>query len=217
MLCVLKKQWFCFWRCLAADRRLRLELSLGLGLVLALVLTARCSSFARTASAVRADTLRLHVQAAGNSPADQLTKLRVRDAVLAQAARMFAPCPDQQAAVKTAQAGLAPLELAARRALGQAGQSCPVRVFLTRMDFATTHYREFTLPAGPYDAMRVELGPARGRNWFCVLYPGLCIPAAQRRAPAAYPARGEQRLVTEGYRLQFALLEAWQRLMPPKE
>ena len=214
MVCVLKEKWFGFWRRMAADRRLRLECSIGLGLVLALMLTAQGGSFARAARAVRADTLRLHVQAASDSPADQLAKLRVRDAVLSEAGQLFAACPDKATAKQAAQAGLGRLQLAAQSVQRK---PCPVRVYLTRMDFATTHYRDFTLPAGPYDALRVELGGAKGHNWFCVLYPGLCIPAAQEQAPAAYPAQAEQRLVTEGYKVQFAALELWQRLIHPKK
>ncbi len=204
------------WAALASSRRMRWEISVLLGTILAVVLTAQCSSFASTAARVRQDTLRLHVQAASDSPADQLLKLRVRDAVLQQAARIFMDCPDQAAAKKAAAAALPQIQLAVERAVAQQGASCPVRVYITRMSFPTTHYQHFSLPAGPYDALRVELGKARGHNWFCVLYPALCLPAAGLDSPTAWPTQQEQQLVSSGCTVRFAVLEWWQHLVGTK-
>ena len=69
----------------------------------------------------------------------------------------------------------------------------------------------FTLPAGRYDALRVELGAHAGRNWFCVLYPALCLSAAQ---PAEYPQAAQQEILenSQGYEVRFAALEAVERV-----
>lgn len=202
----------CIGSSLAAAPRLRWEVSFLLGLVVTIVLTTNCSSFAAAAAQVRADTLRLHVQAASDSPADQLLKLKVRDAVLQQAQQLFQDCPNQAAAKKAALAGLPKMQLAAEQVVAQQGAACSVRVKITRMSFPTTHYKTFSLPAGPYDALRVELGAAKGHNWFCVLYPALCLPAAQSNSPAAWPTAQEQQLVSGGYTIRFALLELLQKL-----
>lgn len=189
------------------------EWSVGLGLVLAVLLTCRFSSFAAVAASVRADTLRLHVQANSDAPDDQLLKLIVRDAMLEEAGRLFGTEADKAGAVELARASLPALQLAAERAVAQAGSTLPVKVYLTNMYFGTTCYSDFTLPAGRYDALRVELGAHAGKNWFCVLYPGLCLPAAGE--PAVYPTSAEQELIENGgrYEVRFAALELWQRLM----
>lgn len=196
----------------APSRRAVLEASVGLGLLLAVLLTCRFSSFAAVAASVRADTLRLHVQANSNAPEDQLLKLRVRDAVLETAGRLFGGEADKEAALAAARAGLPALQMTAERAVAEAGSKLPVRVYITNMYFDTTSYTDFTLPAGRYDAVRVELGAHAGRNWFCVLYPGLCLPAAE--GEAAYPSAAEQQLITEGspYEIRFAALEWWERV-----
>ena len=72
-----------------------------------------------------------------------------------------------------------------------------------------TRYEGFQLPAGQYQALRVELGRAEGRNWWCVLYPGLCLAAGS--LPAGYEDTTEQGLVVGEYEIRFALLELWQR------
>lgn len=198
-------------RRLFASRRAVLEVSALLGLCLAVLLSGRCLGFAQTAGAVRRDTLRLHVQASSNTPAEQLRKLQVRDAVLREAEILFAAAPDKTAALRTARAALPRLQLAAEMAYRAAGGApgSPVRVRLVEMYFATTRYAAATLPAGRYDALRVELGRHAGRNWFCVLYPALCLGAAEG---ASYPTEQEQALVEGGYELRFAALEWLQRL-----
>ena len=80
---------------------------------------------------------------------------------------------------------------------------------LVRQYFPTTRYEGFQLPAGQYQALRVELGQAEGRNWWCVLYPGLCLAASS--LPAGYGDTAEQGLVVGEYEIRFALLELWQR------
>ena len=197
---------------MAHSRALRWRVSAAGGLVLAVALTASVSATARTAARVRQDTLRLHVQAGSDSPADQRLKLQVRDAVLTEAAAVFADCTDARAACRAARAAIPRFQRAAERTAARAGSRTPVRVQLTSMSFPTTQYRQFSLPPGPYRALRVELGRAHGHNWFCVLYPSLCLPAAQGGAPAAWPAPDEQRLVMAHCQVKFAVLEWWQRL-----
>lgn len=185
--------------------------SLILGFCIAVLLTGRFSSFARIADSVRADTLRLHVQANSDSAPDQQLKLKVRDAVLQQAAALFTQQSSKQDAIEKAQQSLAAFEAAAKQVVAAEGSDQAVKVYLTNMYFNTTYYENFTLPAGRYDALRIELGEHAGKNWFCVLYPGLCLPAAG--APAAYPALAEQQLVqAEGYEIRFAALELWGKL-----
>ena len=190
-------------------RRVRAELCLLAGLVLAVAYTGWLAPFARTAARVRADTLRLHVQANSDSAADQALKLQVRDAVLEAAGELFAAAPDAREVERRAAAALPALRRAAEGAVAAAGQTCPVTVRLCEQYFPTTRYEGFTLPAGAYRAVRVELGAHAGQNWWCVLYPGLCLPAGS--APAQYPETDEQTLVFGQYEVRFALVELWQR------
>ena len=185
--------------------------ALAAGLVLAIAVSGWLGPFSADCASLRQDTLRLHVQANSNSEADQALKLLVRDAVLETAQTIFADLPDQQAALETARAHLEDFQWAAERVVREEGSDQAVRVYVTNMYFPTTAYEAFTLPAGRYDALRVELGEHAGRNWFCVLYPALCLSAAQ---PAEYPEAAQQEILenSRGYEVRFAALEAVERL-----
>ena len=74
--------------------------------------------------------------------------------------------------------------------------------------FATKDYGDFTLPAGRYDALRIELGSHEGKNWFCVLFPPLCVPAAVDADEAPQYTGSEQDVVSSPYRVEFAAVEA---------
>ena len=94
------------------------------------------------------------------------------------------------------------LQLTARHALAKLGLRAPVRVQLVNMYFPTRRYGSGTLPAGRYDAVRIELGSGAGRNWWCVLYPGLC-----RAACGGYALPAENDLVCGDYVLRLRFVE----------
>lgn len=128
-----------------------------------------------TGAALAADTLRLHIRAASDTTADQTDKLAVRDAVLAY---LDTACPaaDQPSALRWAAAHLSELQRVARTVLAGRGSFAPVRVYLVEMYFGTTRYSASALPAGRYQALRIDIGAAPyGRNWWCVLYPGIVL------------------------------------------
>ena len=155
-----------------------------------------------TGAALAADTLRLHIRAASDTTADQTDKLAVRDALLAY---LDAHCTasTQPEARAWAAAHLPDLQLAAAGALARRGSFAPVRVQLVEMYFGTTRYPTGVLPAGRYQAVRIDLGAAPyGRNWWCVLYPGLC-----RSACGGYARPAENDLVCGNYILRLRLVE----------
>lgn len=190
-------------------RRRCAALSLALGFLLALGVTAAAgqAAFARTCAAVRADTLRLHIVAASDTVLDQTLKLRVRDAVVAQAAALCAGCETPAQARAAFLQGLPALTARVRQLLADAGRPQPVTVCLETAWFATGHYGACTLPPGQYEALRITLGGGAGHNWWCCLYPALCLSASG----AGYDTPAENALVTGGYEIRFAALEWWQR------
>lgn len=123
------------------------------------------------------DTLRLHIRPENDSIASQSAKLHVRDAVLAY---LDAACPAESKpdALCWAARHLFELQLTARHALAELNIRAPVRVQLVNMYFDTRRYASGILPAGRYDALRIQIGAGTGRNWWCVLYPACAaLPA----------------------------------------
>lgn len=176
--------------------RKTLEIGFGLGFLLTLLLTVAVHG---AETQVRQDTLRLHVVANSDTWEDQLCKLKVRDAVLQTAVDALQSCETEQQAQARLQSLLSALEQTAR--VAACGQT--VAVTLEQQDFAAREYGSFALPAGRYTALRVVLGEGQGRNWFCVLYPALCVSASGAR----YPGRAENALVFGKYELRSALLD----------
>ena len=124
------------------------------------------------------DVLRVHILANSDSAADQSLKLGVRDRVLAQCSRCYDGCADKETALRITRAHLSEIEAIAAEEIRSRGFSYPVRAEVERMYFDTRYYEEFTLPAGEYDALRLTIGEGGGHNWWCVMFPSLCVGAA---------------------------------------
>ena len=159
-----------------------------------------------TADQLAADTLRLHIRADTDAVRDQSAKLAVRDAVLALTDEA---CPADSRADARAWAAenLVRFELTARQTLASLGIRTPVKACLVNMYFPARRYPTGQLPAGRYDAVRIDIGSGGGRNWWCVLYPGLCS-----FAQGGYALPAENDLVCGQYILRFRLVDWAHRL-----
>ncbi len=120
--------------------------------------------------------IRLHVIANSDSEMDQKIKLVVRDAVLSQADTLLSTCQDKESAVEIISQSLDILTQATNSVL--ADYDYKAVCTLEKCSFNTRTYDGFTLPAGEYDSLCIRLGDANGQNWWCVCYPGLCLPGA---------------------------------------
>ena len=119
--------------------------------------------------------LRLHVVGASDSREDQDVKLLVRDAILQSLEEGLRDVTDPQQAWDYVARMLPKVEAAANRCLAAAGFSDTVAVSLTEEAFPTREYDTFSLPAGVYKALRVVIGEGEGKNWWCVVFPQLCM------------------------------------------
>lgn len=132
-----------------------------------------------TADQIALQTLRLHVIAHSDSPEDQANKLAVRDAVLREMEALTENCADKAEVLTAVRTSTARLADAATETLSALGCDAPVTVVVTRENYPTRAYDSFTLPAGLYDSVQVRIGEAAGQNWWCVLFPPLCMGVAQ--------------------------------------
>lgn len=156
----------------------RIELSILCGLIITCVLST--VSFAEKCDSIRSNMLRMHVIANSDSDEDQALKLKVRDAVLEAGKEYF----DGSVSASQAEEVLIPvkgkLEEAAQKVITENGFDYPVKVIIDREYFATRIYdNSITLPAGQYEAVKVIIGSGEGHNWWCVMFPPMCLPAAE--------------------------------------
>jgi len=156
--------------------------------------------FAEACGEVRANTLRLHIVAASDSAEDQRRKLLVRDAILEEYGPALAAGDSIGDALAVTGRLTGSIEESARHILQENGSTDPVRAEVVEMYFDTIAYENgVQMPAGRYKALRLVIGAGEGRNWWCVMYPPLCLPAASpdRGTDAARIAalNGEEGLV----------------------
>ena len=148
-----------------------------LTLILALAsLAARASAGAMNAVVPVPGYVRLHVLANDDGEVAQALKLEVRDAVLACAQALLRDCGDAEAAWRTVNDNLDALADAARARARECGYEGAVRAETGVYPFPDRQYGGVTVPAGDYRALRVVIGAGAGHNWWCVLYPSLCMP-----------------------------------------
>ena len=125
---------------------------------------------------LRSEVLRLHILANSDSDYDQDMKLKVRDAILESG--ILRGASDTEEAERIAERRLEDIETLAEITLEDNGCYLPVHASLEDYDFDEREYEDITMPPGNYRALRIEIGKAGGHNWWCVMYPPLCIPAA---------------------------------------
>ena len=191
-----------------AERKLR---PWELALLLALCFTLLCGTWAQGRQQVLAGKLvRLHVIAASDADEAQAVKRQVRDAVLAYLEPKLADVTDVDAAQEIIAANLDGVAQAARTVTPDA-----VTVTLGPERYPTREYETFSLPAGVYTSLRVTLGAGEGHNWWCVIFPPLCMESSLSDRAVETLSDDDVKLITEdgdGYVLRFRLLELWGKL-----
>ena len=190
-------------------------------LLLAFGLTLTAGVWASASgSALAGQVLRLHVVANSDSDRDQALKLLVRDAVLAQAGEILDGVSDRRDAEQALAPHLDDLVRSAEEVLAAEGCGDAVTAVLTDQWFPTREYDGFSLPAGKYRALRLTIGEGRGRNWWCVVFPPLCLGSVTEESVETVAGEalsdGQVALITGqdgGYVLKFRFIEWWNELM----
>ena len=186
--------------------------------LIACIFCIACSalfSFGEECSFIRENTLRLHILANSDSPADQALKLKIRDAVLSCSGELFSGCDTRQKMISAAQEQLPKIQQVAEQTALHNGYELPVTASVTDMFFETRRYDHVILPTGTYTAVRIELGAAAGKNWWCVLYPPLCVSAAQTGFTEEQAQISDSLLEQDAlphYRARLAVVEWWETL-----
>ena len=168
--------------------------------------------------AVYDSVIRLHVLANSDSEEDQTLKLQVRDPVLQTASSAMADCVTRDEARERLRKLMPERETAAKKTLREQGCTHDVRIALGEEVYPRRSYDGFCFPAGEYLSLRVMIGEAQGQNFWCVLFPPMCVSAAavpKENAEEALISVGLSKdqygIITETqntkYRLRFRLLE----------
>ena len=172
--------------------------------------------FAAACGGLPENVVRLHVVANSDSEEDQSVKLLVRDAVLEEAAKWYGGAQSMEEASSQLCTHLQSLGKTARTTLAENGMEYPAKVEMTEMYFSTRDYGTFRLPAGRYRTLRVTLGEGQGKNWWCVVFPSLCLPAAgEEQSDLLLSLPESEREIVENpeqFQVKFKAVELWESL-----
>lgn len=158
------------------------------------------------------DTLRLHILANSNTEEDQALKLEIRDLLLSKYGADLKSSRNTSDAIYAAESMVSDMEKDVNAWLIERGYSYSVKVTLTDEWYDTREYEDYALPSGIYTSLRVIIGKGEGKNWWCVMYPPMCLDLACESAPADNGlidyTQEEITLIKGGeYKVKFKVLE----------
>lgn len=162
--------------------------------------------------------VRLHVLANSDSEEDQALKLKVRDGILAYVSPLVIDAKSREEAMRIISEHVGEIESIAQSIVKNEGYEYGVDATLTLEEYPTRNYESMSFPSGEYVSLRILIGKAEGKNWWCVLFPPLCLSAASEKSAneEAFIAVGltsdQYKIITESdnvkYQLRFKILEA---------
>ncbi len=194
----------------------RWELALLIGLSFTLLFSLWLE---REQSDLAENVLRLHVLANSDSDTDQALKLKVRDRILEEAELILPNDISVDEAADLLTQNLEQLAEAGAQVIAEEGYGYPVTAEVCKTWFPTKEYDDFSMPAGQYRALRIVIGEGEGQNWWCVVFPPLCLASASEsiQETALQAGMDEQQVAlligeSDGYIVKFKALEIWEKL-----
>jgi len=187
-----------------------------ISLLIALCATLCTGLYARAEQAkLSGELVRLHVVANSDGAADQAAKLKVRDSVLSVLTPKLEYTDNIDVAQKLINDSLPELQEAAEQSLRVSGMDYPATAKLCVESYPTRNYDGFSLPAGGYLSLQIILGEGKGHNWWCVVFPPLCMSSAEDESAfsgLSGDSAGIIRKSDGSYRLKFRIVEFYENL-----
>ncbi len=167
------------------------------------------TGFCGACEGIENEVFRLHILANSDSDEDQSLKLKVRDGIIAYTGSLLEGCTGKEEAMCCAEQHIEDIRQCAQQIVYDCGYEYDVNVYSTEMYFNTRKYDEITLPAGKYDALRIVIGSGEGHNWWCMIYPSLCLPSAGGEKLDEVLNAGEYDVVKDSskYEVRFFVVE----------
>ncbi len=168
-------------------------------------------SFFSSTEKISNEVFRLHIVANSDSNEDQSLKLKVRDEILTQYADSFMDCKTMSDSIKTAENHLADFKKSAEDILRQNNCDDDVFVEVGKEYFSTREYDDITLPSGFYNSLKIVIGSGEGKNWWCVMFPAICLPEVSDSEIKNVVSDEEYEIISSSgkYKLRFKAVEIY--------
>ena len=176
-----------------------------------------CGTVYADRKALNDNLIRLHIVANSDDQEDQALKLQIRDAVIAKLQETMQQMPSVDAAKEYLASHLEDLEEYVNQQIRSLGYSDTAKITLGKEAFDIRQYDTFALPAGQYTSLRITIGEGEGKNWWCVVFPTLCLPAtsedfADTAVGAGFSEELTDSLQSDSFHVRFFLLDCIGRI-----
>lgn len=170
--------------------------------------------FIETSENISDQVFRLHILANSDSADDQQLKLKVRDEILKKGETVFASSNSLEETIELCKDNIALFQQTAEQCLKDNGSDYDVKVYVDKEYFNTREYDEITLPSGFYNALKIEIGQGKGHNWWCVMFPAICLSSVTDDELNKYLSEDEQKLVNSDskYEVRFKIVEIYEKV-----
>jgi stage II sporulation protein R len=185
-----------------------LKISIAFGLIISVFMSM--ARFDALCCDLRENILRLHIRAASDSAEDQSLKLKVRDALLKEYGDDFNLCESKTEALKFANENVNGFIAVARQTIINNGFDYNVSVNIGENYFENREYDTFTLPAGTYESINVIIDEGKGQNWWCVMFPAVCIGASSKLNDAVVDDSADVAENYSEYKIRFKTVEIYE-------
>lgn len=170
--------------------------------------------FIKTSEDISEEVFRLHILANSDSAEDQQLKLKVRDEILKKGESVFASSESLEETIELCKENIGLFKETAERCLKENGSNYDVKVYVDKEYFNTRKYDKITLPSGIYNALKIEIGQGKGHNWWCVMFPAICLSSVTDDELNKYLTEDEQKLVNSDskYEVRFKIVEIYEKV-----
>ena len=151
--------------------------------------------------------LRMHVLANSNSINDQRLKIAVKNNILKSTRELFTDCDNLEESIEIAQSNTELIKASAQEVIKKYNKNYDVKVYVDNEFFDVREYKDFTLPSGNYNTVKVVIGEGKGKNWWCVMYPAVCISACSDDFDKALTKEEKKLITSKKYIPKFKILE----------
>ena len=176
------------------------------------LLISALSPYVEMSEDISKKVFRLHILANSNEDYDQELKLMVRDEILLLSKDIFESCNSVQEAVDIANENIENIISAANKVIAENGYNYCIKACVTKEYFKTRKYNSFSLPAGIYASLKIEIGQGKGKNWWCVMFPSVCISGCTSDLEGTLSCDEIEMIENDKYIIRFKAVELYERI-----
>lgn len=180
--------------------------------LVALLLFVSISPIVSMSEDISTKVFRMHILANSDSENDQELKLHVRDKVLSLTENLYRDCNSVDDAVNVTRDNLSYIKNEAQKVIAFYGYEYDTDVYVTKEYFNTRKYDNFTLPAGVYDSLKIEIGEGKGHNWWCVMFPTVCLSGCTDDFSESLTEEEIEMIESNKYVIRFKAVEIYEKI-----